>query len=120
MSDTARKLKKRRAFPVPLPNDETIYVSMIPFKFHDRMSAITNPIAKIGFSMGISFVDKEGVREFSQGEDETDVDFGMRVLEETDLDPDYAGLIRDAITKINIVPKQEVLLKNSEETSTSS
>ena len=120
MSEALNKLKRRRSYPVKLPAGDEIMIRSQTFGEIRRTVAIKDKIIQIGFTIGCVILGDDGTNLFNKQPDETDDAFASRVLDECELDIESATAIREAIEKVHTVPKQEVLAKNSEETSTPS
>lgn len=113
------KIRKRRLYPVELPNGETIHIRSLRFPELRRMAALAGE-AKIGFVFGLALIEDDGSQVYEIGDGETDEAFGKRVAEaaEQDMDTQTLVAVKDAFEKLHKVPSVKVIAKNSEETST--
>lgn len=120
MSTVLNKLKRRRSFPVILPTGDQITIRASTFGELTRVGKINDVASKVGFVLGVAILDDDGTNLFKQESGESDEQFGLRVVNECELDIESVAVIRDELNKINTPPRQEVLQGNSEETSTRS
>lgn len=116
---TFEKIRRRAAYPVKLPNDETIKIRSLSIGEHVRSQELEGD-AKVGFLIGCVLCEDDGSPACKKNEGESDADFGLRTARECDLDTPSFQAIQTAIKKLEKNPSLDVVLKNSEETSTSS
>jgi len=112
------KIRKRMCYPVTLPNGETIKIRTPSMGEQNRSGAIADGDDRIGFLVGCVLVEDDGSTAYSKKPGESDADFGNRVAFECDLDTPSFQAIQEALAKLNKVPSKDVVVKNSEGTST--
>ena len=117
MAGVLDKIRKRMRYPVTLPNGETIHIRQLSFGEQVRAEALDGT-TRVGFLIGSAIVEDDGQLAYAKAEKESDTEFGDRVAMTTELDSMAFNAIQDAIRKLEKRPSQEVLLKNSDETST--
>jgi hypothetical protein len=117
MAGVLDKIRKRKAYPVTLPNGEEIHIRQMSMGEHVRRAALTGD-ANLGFMVGCILAEDNGDTAYSKKPEESDAEFGLRVATDCELDPASFHAIQEAVKKLEKVPSQEVLIKNSEETST--
>lgn len=118
MTGVLDKIRKRMAYPVTLPNGEVITIRSLSMGEQVRSGAIVDGDARIGFLVGCVLAEDDGTAAYSKVTNESDAEFGMRVASECDLDTPSFQAIQSALEKLNKVPSQDIIIKNSDETST--
>lgn len=113
MTGVLDKLKKRRSYPVTI-DGETVNVRSLTIGELQRMESVEGD-DKAGFVLGCALLETDGQRSFIQGAEESDAEFGKRVLAASvDIPTDNLSALKDAINKLsNNIPPQETIRKNS-------
>lgn len=111
------KLRIRQAKSVKLPNGETVFIRTLSIGEHRRSGKLTKD-QQLGFFIGSVLVEESGSRVYPQKDGESDAEFSERIIDETDIDLPSVNSLMEAHKELERTPRQSVLEKNSESTST--
>lgn len=116
MSSIFDKLQKREFYPQVLPNGETVHLRGMTRKQWRIVQPFANQEESKGYTLGCCLLNEDGKPAFQQGDDETPVDFGKRVLDALDDMPvQWVEMLVTKIVKLTLEPSDkatEAIIKN--------
>lgn len=105
------KLQKRRLYPVTIAG-ETVHVQALRHKEFARvLGDLQADDAAFGFTIGHGLLNDDGSTVFSQGAEESDKDFGDRVIDSLNLPTDTRAELTETILRLSKGPTPEGLEK---------
>ncbi len=110
------RINKRAFYPLKMVNGETIHLRAVKNEKLTAAKAFHDKEESVGYLIGVAVVSDAGQPEFEQRSDESDIDFGARVLGLIDgMGPDVREQIIKKIFQISNEPssvQMEAVIKN--------
>ena len=110
------RINKRAFYPLKMVNGETIHLRAVKTEKLNAARAFHEKEESVGYLIGMAAVSDAGQPEFEQRSDESDIDFGARILTLiADMGPDVREQIIKKIFQISNEPssvQMEAVIKN--------